>query len=422
MQTSTNPSAHINLVIWGMHRSGTSLLCTLLEKSGVYFGEPDQLVPPNDENPDGFWENIAIRKLNDSLLKSAGCDWDHIGKFTTTNIPVDLLTQFRNESRSIYAELDQRGISGIKDPRMCVLTEVWQPLLEQSVNIFVYRHPAEIAKSLLKRNGIPFEVGLCLCEHYLVQVINYLSSRDYLLVDHQDLLFRPFETIKNLSRYLLSTKGVSLPELSRTTIESVVKMNFYRAKLDQEKLPAPLESIQINLHMKKPPLHLLRISIQSKSILHQFEREESEKSFLLARDLQNDIRLQRSHLEKLESKLREAHIAITEKNTALDNKNMTIADQLSKLQFLSECIQISDQAIKNLASINQHLKKLTRGIGLIILVIVSYAARLLSISKFKNIDSKLKAYSTDMDRLIEQYTHQRSLIERHHEEKSEKIK
>ena len=209
MPTNSNPLTRVNLAIWGMHRSGTSLLCSLLAECGVHFGEVDQLIPPNQENPNGFWENIKVRELNDALLMAAACDWDHVTRFDPANIPNDQLAYFAEESKTILRALYEHPISGIKEPRMCVLTSVWAPVLTDSVDVFVYRHPAEIAKSLAMRNGLPYDIGLCLCEYYLVHLLNFLKSRDLIAVSHQELLQSPGEALEKLSDHIRVLKGNS---------------------------------------------------------------------------------------------------------------------------------------------------------------------------------------------------------------------
>ena len=44
------------LIVLGMHRSGTSGITRLLNLAGAYFGPADIATEPNEENPKGFWE------------------------------------------------------------------------------------------------------------------------------------------------------------------------------------------------------------------------------------------------------------------------------------------------------------------------------------------------------------------------------
>lgn len=64
------------ICITGMHRSGTSMIARMLNICGVYLGKPDELMPPAADNPDGFWEHLGFRQLNDDILALNGAAWD----------------------------------------------------------------------------------------------------------------------------------------------------------------------------------------------------------------------------------------------------------------------------------------------------------------------------------------------------------
>ncbi|MBK6855810.1 MAG: hypothetical protein IPG97_04435 [Microthrixaceae bacterium] len=71
----------MQLVILGMHRSGTSGVTRLLNMAGAYFGPPGIATDANEENPKGFWERRDVRALCDGLLQGAGFDWFRLGGF-----------------------------------------------------------------------------------------------------------------------------------------------------------------------------------------------------------------------------------------------------------------------------------------------------------------------------------------------------
>ena len=48
-----------------MHRSGTSLVGSLVENIGISAG--DNLQQPGEDNPKGYWEDITIVSINISL-------------------------------------------------------------------------------------------------------------------------------------------------------------------------------------------------------------------------------------------------------------------------------------------------------------------------------------------------------------------
>jgi len=65
----------MQLIVLGMHRSGTSSVTRLLNLAGAYFGPEGIATAPNEENPKGFWERRDVRSVCDTLLSSGGFDW-----------------------------------------------------------------------------------------------------------------------------------------------------------------------------------------------------------------------------------------------------------------------------------------------------------------------------------------------------------
>lgn len=61
--------------IIGMGRSGTSLMCQILSRLGVYFGEPDELIGANSQNERGHYEHAAINVVLERALAANGTDW-----------------------------------------------------------------------------------------------------------------------------------------------------------------------------------------------------------------------------------------------------------------------------------------------------------------------------------------------------------
>ena len=62
------------ILVTGMHRSGTSAVTRVLGLLGCTL--PRVVTDSAPDNERGFWENPAIRDLNDRILASAGSAWD----------------------------------------------------------------------------------------------------------------------------------------------------------------------------------------------------------------------------------------------------------------------------------------------------------------------------------------------------------
>src|SRR4051812_25570543 len=69
------------ICIVGMHRSGTSMITRLLNLCGLSLGPEDELLPPNEFNTEGYWENDKFVKINDELLTHFGGGWDVVPTF-----------------------------------------------------------------------------------------------------------------------------------------------------------------------------------------------------------------------------------------------------------------------------------------------------------------------------------------------------
>ena len=66
---------------------------------------------------------------------------------------------------------------GFKDPRTCLTIELWEPFLKNPQYVCSFKNPIDIAKSLNRRNGIPIEKGILLCEEYNNRVKDFINSR-----------------------------------------------------------------------------------------------------------------------------------------------------------------------------------------------------------------------------------------------------
>ena len=173
----------MQILVLGMHRSGTSAVTRILNLGGAHLGKPHELIVAGPDNIKGFWERKDVVHLNDRVLDAVGLKWDNAsayntGLFESTDLsrarrtgfqPVRCrtdLSRARARALRILDRLDQRGSWAIKDPRLCLTLPFWRPLLNNPLCIHVFREPAEVARSLAKRDGLPPPVAVALWEVY----------------------------------------------------------------------------------------------------------------------------------------------------------------------------------------------------------------------------------------------------------------
>ncbi len=154
---SPAPTAPLVLVL-GMHRSGTSAVTRVLNLLGFEVGA--DLEPAGKGSETGVWEHSGLVNVHDRLLTALGLDgWSDPGPLPDGWEQDPLCTPFRDELVSILrATFADDAPIVVKDPRLCRLTPLWWPVLQQlrrrAVCVLNLRHPQEVARSLAERNAL----------------------------------------------------------------------------------------------------------------------------------------------------------------------------------------------------------------------------------------------------------------------------
>ena len=113
-----------NVVILGMHRSGTSMVAEVLAASGIYVGDPADLLQSQEDNPHGFWEREDVVQLNDAILAENNATW-----YRPTQATAGLSTAHDAAVAAIAAGMPADRSWLIKDPRQVLTWPCWAPHL-----------------------------------------------------------------------------------------------------------------------------------------------------------------------------------------------------------------------------------------------------------------------------------------------------
>jgi GT2 family glycosyltransferase/glycosyltransferase involved in cell wall biosynthesis len=163
------------------------MVTRLLHHCGLELGPESDLMPPQADNPEGFWEHLGFVALNEELLNELGGGWDLPPKADEnfTRAQVDPL---RMKARLLIEHFDSAKVWGWKDPRNSLTLPFWQDLLQGLKTLIVVRNPLEVAYSMRERNGTSFSLGLRLWEIYNRRLIE-AANEQHRLVTHYDLFF-----------------------------------------------------------------------------------------------------------------------------------------------------------------------------------------------------------------------------------------
>jgi len=156
------------VIVLGMHRSGTSLVSSVLHSMGVKMGEEVHLERRDpDSQPQGYWEDQDFTSLNRLIIRDAKGHWHRPPKrerilqaargWNEDMAQIIATKQKVMESENLAARTLTGASSwigwGWKDPRSCLTIEAWWPhLLERDIRfVRVRRERRAIIDSLIRR-------------------------------------------------------------------------------------------------------------------------------------------------------------------------------------------------------------------------------------------------------------------------------
>ncbi len=171
-----------NVVILGMHRSGTSMVAEALASAGIYVGEPAELLTGQEDNPHGFWEREDVVTLDDAILAENGATWYRPPENTPVASP--------EQTEAITAIVDGMPSDRswlIKDPRQVLTWPLWEEAFTDAVVLYVYRNPFAVAASLQRRNDYPLSFGFALWEYYNQSAMAALQDRDVICLSYETI-------------------------------------------------------------------------------------------------------------------------------------------------------------------------------------------------------------------------------------------
>lgn len=181
------------IVVLGMHRSGTSSVAGLLARMGAHVGPAEDLLVGPD-NPKGHYESGRLHGACLQRLQDAGGDW----RRPPVDAPAAAVDRFRHAVGALIDEFDAQRPWLIKEPRLCLLARELLPLLTRPLFVHVVREPQAVARSLASRDGMDPDSALALWEHYTRAAFAASAGWPRVLVDYDALCALPLARSRNL--------------------------------------------------------------------------------------------------------------------------------------------------------------------------------------------------------------------------------
>jgi hypothetical protein len=206
------------VAVTGMHRSGTSLVAQLLSLCGVFIGEPEELEPANEYNPEGHFEHLEFVRLNEEILAVLGGRWEipPTGALLWQRFR---LASFRERARDLAQRMAPRAPWGWKDPRTCLTLPLWLKVVPELRIVSVVRPADAVARSLEARAGATREFSLSLWAEYNTRLLRAAPRRRTIVTSYDAYFESPEHELERIVRFL------GLPASSQTIAEASAAAN-----------------------------------------------------------------------------------------------------------------------------------------------------------------------------------------------------
>lgn len=216
-------SGHPVIVILGSGRSGTSLLMQMLGAMGM--GLSADMIAARRDNPQGFFEDASIVKIQADLLRALGA-WPY------HPLPADWLARPQTAAAGeqlravLRGHMARPGVWGFKDPRTASFLPLWQGLFAAEgitpKYILALREPGKVIRSFMQAYGTPEDVAEAVWLRRTCDAL-WHTRADCHVVHYEDWFSRPAEVARGL------TRCTGLAELDDGALRAIVKPDLDRS-------------------------------------------------------------------------------------------------------------------------------------------------------------------------------------------------
>ena len=240
---------------------------------GAYLGEDEELLPPGQWNPAGYWERRDICLLHERMLSALYTDWD-----TSCPLPGKWhlsgdMAPFREELVDlIRTKFAHRRLWAWKDPRTSLLLPLWTDVLgELGIQfgcLWVTRNPLDVARSLQRRDGFALDDALGIWVNYNLSIWHNTRGLPRALIAYDHLL-EDWEGTLGRCAKALSLSPTGAGEQTRKAIDEAIRTNLRHSVSKIEDLtgsgcPASVHQLALILEAVARTGNLEQASVKAK--------------------------------------------------------------------------------------------------------------------------------------------------------------
>ena len=188
--------------ITGMHRSGTSMVARLLHRCGLYLGDEGDLLMAAPDNPEGYWENVHFKELNEQILDALGGGWDLPPVVSEGWERRSELATLRSDAARLLHGFHEIERWGWKDPRNSLTIPFWKSFFPDLKAVICLRNPLEIVYSLRKRGYSSRAFGFNLWLTYNQRVLAETRPEQRIITHYEAYCVDPRKELERVLDWL----------------------------------------------------------------------------------------------------------------------------------------------------------------------------------------------------------------------------
>lgn len=220
------------IIVLGPMRSGTSLTAELIRRWGAYSGGEEHLWKSDvsDRRGYGYMEYIPLQELNDELL-------DHNDRVPPSDEIMEEKAAdpaLRKKAMELLSRMDQEaqqndaGAWVWKDARLPLTLPFWTQLWGEPAFVVTVRHPADMALSSAKTEGIseedfPFSAAFLYWQFCMLNILSFTQNTLFkMYIAYEDLVRDPLYQCGRLVTFLNQVSGHH-PEDANDKVSSMLQ-------------------------------------------------------------------------------------------------------------------------------------------------------------------------------------------------------
>jgi len=377
-----NTGVKTGIMVLGFHRSGTSAITRIINLLGASI--PSSLLPPQPDNPTGFWESQPIIEIHERFLEANNSTWSALEDLPPSAFENDSGHAAREQLMAFLTDkLSLADLWIFKDPRLCILLPLWLPVLERlgirPVYLLPFRNPLEVASSLKKRNGFDISYSLLLWLRHTLAAERQTRGTHRAFLPYGELLkdwescagqigrrlqltwpIAPGEIKQQVGAFLspdLHHEEATLHDLAKNPeVSEWVKVVYYglrRLEVDPSAdVSADLDrigqSFQDAVRNCGPYLRLMRVRLSESTQLIAERGSQLDQREELVSSLKSELAHQNLSISNLNNRLTERDDAVSRLQSQLEHSRLELASIQHQLALSQALVEKQGSAAKSM--------------------------------------------------------------------------